>query len=679
MAVEVLTVVVSGVVEGATLSDGSNSFTGTANDDDVDVSGWSLEDISVLPPLHDDGEFQLTVTATSSEDNPTSSDTTVNTLTASDSTTIDVQVDAVADVPNVAASSNVTTNEDTAVNLGISSSLVDTDGSEVLTVVVSGVVEGATLSDGSNSFTGTANDDDVDVSGWSLEDISVLPPLHDDGEFQLTVTATSSEDNPTSSDTTVNTLTASDSTTINVQVDAVADVPNLSVTSMVSGFENEAIPLAISSSLVDADGSESLLIHVSGVPTGGLLNQGTDNGGGNWTLTPLELTGLSILVPDDAAFVLIVTATTSETTPTSDDTSVAVMDADTVSQIGVTVNNVVPTIDEASLMNSSPECGMTHAGDPISVSVAFTDPGFDNLAGGTSETFTSSTIDWGDGTVETFPAIGVSETDGAPHIDTTGVVSGTHAYTSGGVYTVTITVMDDDGGSDVITSQVVTTGVGLVDGVLYVVGTEGDDKVDVKLKGSDGGPDQVINVKGIFDKKGTKEKFDVDYAAGDVQSIVILLCGGDDDANVHQGIIVNGVAIDALIDGGEGDDKLKGGSGNDTILGGSGKDDLKGYDGNDLIDGGSGDDKLQGGKGSDILLGGDGDDDLKAGSDGGTDGAADTVGDILSGGAGNDKLKGSKGMDILIGGLVRTISRVETATAEATCLSAAARPTIATR
>ena len=157
---ETLSVVVSGIPVGATLADGTNSFTGTTTDNDVDISDWTLSGLTITPPLHDDGEFQLTVTATATE--------IANSYTANTDETIDVRVDAVADTPNLAASSNVTTNEDTAVNLGISSSLVDDDGSEVLTVVVSGIVEGATLSDGSDSFTGTASDDDVDVSGWSL-------------------------------------------------------------------------------------------------------------------------------------------------------------------------------------------------------------------------------------------------------------------------------------------------------------------------------------------------------------------------------------------------------------------------------------------------------------------------------------------------------------------------------
>ena len=77
----------------------------------------------------------------------------------------------------------------------------------------------------------------------------------------------------------------------------------------------------------------------------------------------------------------------------------------------------------------------------------FTDPGFDNPAGGTMETFTA-TIDWGDGTP---PEPGrVTKVNGGPGVLTTGTVNGSHVYADDGTYKVTVTVTDDDGapGSD---------------------------------------------------------------------------------------------------------------------------------------------------------------------------------------------------------------------------------------
>lgn len=96
-------------------------------------------------------------------------------------------------------------------------------------------------------------------------------------------------------------------------------------------------------------------------------------------------------------------------------------DTDTAS---VTVNNVAPTITS-----------LTGPVDPVednnAVSVIgdFTDPGLDDTH--------TATFDWGD-TTSTDYALMNGERE----------VTGTHAYTEAGVYTVTLTVTDDDGGSD---------------------------------------------------------------------------------------------------------------------------------------------------------------------------------------------------------------------------------------
>jgi pentapeptide MXKDX repeat protein len=97
-----------------------------------------------------------------------------------------------------------------------------------------------------------------------------------------------------------------------------------------------------------------------------------------------------------------------------------------------TISNVAPTVNAGDNQAVS-------AGDPVNVSATFSDPG-------SADTHTA-TIDWGDGTVEP----GTVD-------ETTGTVSGSHAYLNDGSYTVTVTVTDDDGGSgdDTFTVTVVT-------------------------------------------------------------------------------------------------------------------------------------------------------------------------------------------------------------------------------
>src|SRR4029079_2283141 len=106
--------------------------------------------------------------------------------------------------------------------------------------------------------------------------------------------------------------------TIGVTVNAVADAPNLTV-SDASGNEDSAIPLSISSSLTDTDGSENLSITVSGIPSGASLDNTAHNVpaivGGSVTLSAAQLAGLSITPPSnsDADFTLTVTAKSTET------------------------------------------------------------------------------------------------------------------------------------------------------------------------------------------------------------------------------------------------------------------------------------------------------------------------------------------------------------------------------
>ncbi|MBX2997504.1 MAG: DUF11 domain-containing protein [Caldilineaceae bacterium] len=102
------------------------------------------------------------------------------------------------------------------------------------------------------------------------------------------------------------------------------------------------------------------------------------------------------------------------------------------------------TVDEGDLVN-------------LPTAVTFADPGWSNALRGSSETFTYS-IDWGDGSsVITQPVTSV--VTGSVGVSTTGSFGGSHTYADDGVYTVTITLRDDDGGIDTATFTVTVNNV----------------------------------------------------------------------------------------------------------------------------------------------------------------------------------------------------------------------------
>ena len=68
-----------------------------------------------------------------------------------------------------------------------------------------------------------------------------------------------------------------DTTEFQVQVDRVNG--DISV-----ARNGTAIPLSITASTVDSDGSETLAVTITGLPAGATLNHGTHNSDGSWTL-----------------------------------------------------------------------------------------------------------------------------------------------------------------------------------------------------------------------------------------------------------------------------------------------------------------------------------------------------------------------------------------------------------
>ncbi len=323
---ETLSVTISDIPAGATLSAGTLNPDGTVTLNPAELSGLQLD-----PPANFSGQISLTVTSTSADGPDTAS--TVKTL--------DVDIAPVADTPTLAVN-DITGNEDTAIALDIASGL--TDPSEVLSITVSDIPDGATLSKGTVNADGS-----VTLTPAQLSGLTITPPEHFSGDFDLSVVATS-VDGPES---------ASISDTFNVNVNPVADTPTINAQN-VTGDEDTPITLDISSSLIDPD--ETLSITISDIPTGSTLSAGTVNPDGTVTLTPAELSGLTITPPEHFSGQITLTATA-----TSVDGADSASNSD---QFDIVVNQVA----DAPNLLVNPATGPEDTVIALDIEASLTDP-----------------------------------------------------------------------------------------------------------------------------------------------------------------------------------------------------------------------------------------------------------------------------------------------------------------
>lgn len=193
------------------------------------------------------------------------------------------------------------------------------------------------------------------------------------------------------------------------------------------------------------------------------------------------------------------------------------------------------------------------------------------------------TVDWGDG----------SARESGSLTDPVGFGKG-HTFTASGVYQITLTVDDGDGGVTVVTREVSVTSAALMTDLdtgrqsLFVGGTTGNDRIQVIPVGRSGAVRVQINGSWI----GTFQP---------ESRIIIHGQAGHDDIRLAGAITTN-----AWLIGGEGNDHLQGGAGDDLLEGGAGRDRLLGGRGQDALLGGDDDDQLFGGLGRDRNDGGPG-------------------------------------------------------------------------
>ncbi|MEZ6061457.1 MAG: PKD domain-containing protein [Planctomycetaceae bacterium] len=288
-------------------------------------------------------------------------------------------------------------------------------------------------------------------------------------------------------------------------------------------------------------------------------------------------------------------------------------------EVVVTVENQAPVIetlesDASSLLEKSDDGTVTIIG-------SYSDSGLPDTH--------TVLVDWGDG----------SAVEEVTVDQQTRTFEGTHEYANGGIYSVTVTVVDDGDLSSAPESvSSVVTGVGVVDGTLYIIGTNDDD--NVKLRVNERKDELKIDAKfgrtrdhhGCRDRgshgrrhgrsNDGSDRIRMTLVASEIERVVAFLCDGDDtydggsnDDGDRGGCggsqPVADINIRQIVFGGDGDDRLSGGRWNDALFGGAGDDDVNGEKGHDILVGGDGRDRLNGGRGDDLLIGGRVDNDFQ--------------------------------------------------------------------
>jgi len=264
---ENLTVTIAGLPEGARLSAGQEDGAG----------GWTLRPdqlsgLTLVPPDDYSGRFELSVSATIQD--PGGDNETV-------AVPLVVNVSGVADLPSLAID-DASGTRDRPIPLFVDAALADRDGSERLSIVITGAPGGTVLSAG----TGDGEDGWILAPG-DLVGLTLRPPAGFSGRLDLTVAATSLE-----ADGDRATATAALAVRVNAAIDHLA----LSVEDAVAD-EGSPVRLEIDTALNSGEPAERFSIVVADLPEGARLSAGRDQGGGSWLLNPNELAGLSLLPP----------------------------------------------------------------------------------------------------------------------------------------------------------------------------------------------------------------------------------------------------------------------------------------------------------------------------------------------------------------------------------------------
>ncbi|MEW6438247.1 MAG: calcium-binding protein [Pseudomonadota bacterium] len=365
---ESLSLNVAGLPSGATLSAGTKNADGSWTLTVGQLSGLSL----TVPVGSFAGAASLDVTSTAAETDGS---------TASASANLAVAIAGTATAPTLTVQ-NASGNAGSAIALDIASALTATDGTESLSLNISGVPSGATLSAGTKNADGSWTLTAAQLAALSL----TVPAGTFAGTATLDVTSTATEEDGS---------TASASANLAVAIAGTATAPSLTVQSA-SGSAGGAIALDIASALTATDGTESLSLNISGVPSGATLSAGTENADGSWTLTAAQLSGLSLTVPAGTfagAATLNVTSTATETDGSTASTSahLAVTIAGVATAPTLAVQNASGAAGSSIALNIASALTATDGTESLSVNISGL-PSGSSLSAGTQNADGSWTL-----------------------------------------------------------------------------------------------------------------------------------------------------------------------------------------------------------------------------------------------------------------------------------------------
>jgi fibronectin-binding autotransporter adhesin len=676
---EVLSYRISNIPTGVTFSNPGTIVSAGVRD----FTAAQVVGLTITPPASGDVDFTLTVSGTATD----------GSSTATVSAPMSVIVTPVTDIPTLTVPPTLTGPENVNIPLGIIAALGDTDGSETLSLTISGVPADARFFNGATQVGSNQGGGVWTFSAGQIAPLAIRKDDNNPGDapFNLVFVATATESDPAASPAAQN----------SVSITRAVTVANVAPTLIISGASaiNEGAPYLLGLASTDpgpdtitswtidwnddtavqtVSGNPSSVMHTfaDGLATRTITAKATDedgtyNAGNSVTVTvnnvapTLTITGastvnegtpyvLSLASSDlgadtiaswtidwnDGSAVQIVSGSPSSVAHTYGDgpamriiTAKATDEDGTFNANSLTVNlqNVTPVPHERAVLV---------AGTSVAISTATSV----NVVPGVPVTFRVYATDAAMDSVDAPFTFVINYGDGSP--TETGValaenqdVDFTHVYTAYGNFQPTVTVIDRPQGGNVAStplnlSPIVSGNQIVLAGTLYVAGTDGGDRIVVTASSG-----VTIRANNVLLPK-----------LSGVSRVVVYGNGNDDT------ITVSGTSTMPMeFYGGTGDDYLAGGGGVDLLDGGEGRDRLQGGNGNDVLYGGDDSDTLNGGAGNDLLSG---DEYVDLGSGLPVPNAPKVIamsdmpgGDNLNGDAGNDTLLGGAGNDVLTGGL----------------------------